>query len=81
MGLVSTGTTSINFGSTLRIGYRLAFSSGPFTYLSYSPKSDELPYTFNIPGTGLYEIQYTEACQACSGGVFSDPVMVQVNIT
>ena len=80
MGLVNTGSTSINFGSSLRIGYRQAFSAGPFTYLSHFPSYDELPYNFNISPAGQYEIEYTEICPNCSGGIYSDPIIVQVNV-
>lgn len=80
MGQVSTGSTSINFGSNLRIGYRIAFSSSAFTYLNQFPTLDELPYTFNLdPGT--YEIEYTQVCPNCSGNKYSEPDIVVVTVS
>ena len=65
MASVSTGSTSINFGATLRIGYRTYGSTSPFTYLGYFPSYNELPYTFTL-SSGTWEIEYTQICPSCS---------------
>ncbi len=80
MGAISTGTTNIKFGSSLRIGYRQAYSASAFTYVATHPSYDQLPYSFSVPTPGLYEIEYTEVCPNCSGGIYSDPVIVVVNV-
>lgn len=78
---VQTGTTAIAFGSVLRIGYRLYGSVGPYTYITPYPTANELPYTFSLPAAGTWQIEYTELCQTCGGGKFSDPVTVIVTVT
>ena len=80
MSTISTGTTSIKFGSSLRIGYRQAYSASAFTYVYEHPSYDQLPYIFSVPSPGLYEIEYTEICPNCSGGIYSEPVIVLVNV-
>lgn len=73
MPYASTGSTSIDFGSSLRIGYRIYGSISPFTYLSYFPSSNELPYTFEVPIAGVWEFELTRLCPSCSGTGYSDP--------
>lgn len=80
MPAVSTGSTSIKFGSSLRIGYRSYGSVSAFTYVNYFPTFNELPYTFNVPSVGIWEIEYTEVCQACSGANYSDPSLTVVQV-
>jgi len=80
MGQVSTGTTSINFGSRLRIGYRVAFSTSAFTYLGTYPTADQLPYEFTLPA-GTYEIEYTQLCASCSGNQYSETEIVVVTVS
>lgn len=79
MASVSTGSTTIQYGSTLRIGYRPQGSTGVFTYLSTYPGFNDLPYTFTL-GTGLWEVEYTEICPACGDLKFSAPVTVNISI-
>lgn len=82
MPTVSTGTTSINFGSALRIGWRPQGSLTPFTYLLPYPTADDLPnYHFTVPVTGAVEIEYTEICPNCSGNTYSTPTVVNLNLT
>lgn len=78
--LVSTNTTTIKFGSNLRIGYRPAFSSGSFAYFQYYPSYNELPYQFELPYSGQWEIEYTELCASCSGSSYSEPVTALVTV-
>lgn len=77
----NTGTTSVEFGATLRIGYRVYGSTGAFTYLNYFPSYNELPYTFHLPSNGVWEVQYTQICPNCSGSKYSDPLTAVVTIT
>lgn len=77
---VSTGTTAIAFGSVLRIGYKIQASTGPYTYSTNYPTINELPYEFALPTAGTWQIEYTELCQTCGGGKFSDPVTVVVTV-
>jgi len=78
---VSTGTTSISFGSVLKIGYKVYGSSGPYTYLTDYPTLNELPYQFSLPSANTWQLEYTELCQTCGGGKYSDPETVVVTVT
>lgn len=78
---VSTGTTAIAFGSVLRIGYRTYGSTGPYTYLTNYPTYNELPYEFALPSAGTWQIEYSELCQTCGGGKYSDPITAVVTVT
>lgn len=78
-GLVSTGTTTIDFGSRLRIGYKAYGSDGPFTYLTEIPTYDELPYVFSLPA-GVYNIQYAEVCPTCTLPSYSNAVETVVTV-
>lgn len=80
MATISTEGTAIKFGSSLRIGYRPYGSLVPFTYIGYFPSFNELPYNFTIPSPGLWEIEYTEICQACSGANYSDPATTVITV-
>lgn len=71
MANISTGSTSIPFGTTLRIGYRINGSTSPFTYVVTHPQYDELPYIFTVPSAGEWEIEYTVICNSCSGNLYS----------
>lgn len=67
MPQASTSSTSIPFGTYLRIGYRLQGSASAFTYLTHYPSYDELPYVFTMPASGTYEVEYTVVCNQCTG--------------
>lgn len=77
---ISTGGTMIKFGSHLRIGFRAEGSAGPYTYLSQYYSQDQLPVIFAVPTAGRWEVEYTEICPNCSGGIYSDPLAVVVNV-
>lgn len=77
---VSTGSTSIEYGASLRIGYRIYGSADPFTYVSHVPTYNELPYTFSLPTTGTWEISYTQICPSCAGSQFSTPETAVVTV-
>lgn len=78
---ISTSSTTIPFGTNLRIGYRLYGSTAAFTYITHYPSYDELPYTFSVPNPGQYEIEYTVACPGCSGAAkFSDASTTVVTV-
>lgn len=77
---VSTGTTSINYGSTLRIGYRIYGSTSPYTYLGYFPNYNELPYTYTLPTSGTFQIEYTQICPSCSANKYSEPEITIVTV-
>lgn len=79
MATVSTGSTSIQFGNNLRIGYRASGSLGAFTYLNYYPEFNELPYQFTL-GAGDWEVEYTEVCSTCEGKKYSVPQVVNITI-
>lgn len=81
MADISTGTTNIEFGSVLRIGYRVYGSASAFTYIIHNPTYDELPYTYEIPFTGIFEIEYTRICPNCSGNNYATPILTTVNIS
>lgn len=80
MIIASTGSTSINYESSLRIGYRAAFSSSAFTYVTHYPTYNELPYQFTLPSSGQWEIEYTELCPSCSGSSYSEPITTLITI-
>lgn len=79
MANVTTGTTTIKFGSNLRIGYRVKDSGAPFTYLPHYPTFNELPYTFTL-ASGAWEVEYTELCPNCSGPKYSAAVRAEITI-
>lgn len=66
MSNISTGSTSIAFGATLRIGYRVNGSSSAYTYITSYPSFNDLPYIYTISTPGVYEIEYTAICPSCS---------------
>lgn len=78
---VSTGSTAIEFGATLRIGYRVYGATTPYSYLTYFPGYNELPYTFSLPSAGIWEIEYTQICPSCSGSKYSDAETTIVTVT
>jgi hypothetical protein len=68
---------TIPFGANVRIGYKQQSSSGPYTYLTNYPSYNDSPYTISGLPIGNYQIELTTLCPNCSGGVFSDPIVVQ----
>lgn len=78
---VNTGSTSIDFGADLKIGYRPNGSAGAFVYLTPLPNYNQLPYTFSLPSAGVWDIEYTQICASCSGSVYSEPQVVTVIVT
>jgi len=78
---VYTGSTAIPFGSTLKIGYRVYGSSGPYTYLSSFPSYNDLPYTFSLPTAGTWQVEYTTICPSCSGNGYSAPSTYVITLT
>jgi len=68
---------TIPFGSSLRIGYKFTASSDPYTYLTFYPSYNESPYTLDGIAPGSYTVELTTVCASCSGGQFSDPVVIQ----
>lgn len=81
MATISTGSTSIEFGTTLRIGYRIYGATNSYVYLNYFPSYNELPYQFEIPAPGIWEIEYTQICPSCSGANYSNIETTVVTIT
>jgi len=77
---VNTGVTTIPYGATLRIGYRTYGSSSAYTYLTYFPSYNELPYTFTLP-VGVWEVEYTTICPSCSTPTYSSAQTVVVTVT
>lgn len=77
----NTGSTSIEYGATLQIGYRPYGSETAFVPLSHFPGYNELPYTFNLPGPGVWEIEYNQICATCSGSRYSNSETAIVAIT
>lgn len=80
MPSITTGSTSIGYGSTLRIGYRVYGSISGFTYITHYATYDELPYSFTVPSSGVYEIEYTEVCPTCSSPTYSQSVQTIVTV-
>ena len=81
MADISTGSTMIDFGSHLRIGYKVHGSIDPFTYIVHLPGYDELPYVFSVPGVGIWDIEYSEVCPSCSLPIYSTPVQTIVTVS
>lgn len=79
MPKISTGSTAIGFASNIRIGFRALGSSGSFTYLPVK-SADQLPLSFEVPTSGTWEVEYTEICPNCSGGIYSDAILVIVTV-
>jgi hypothetical protein len=79
MAAVNTGSTSIPYGATLRIGYRLYGSTVPYTYLSPLPNYNELPYTFTLD-SGTWQVEYSTVCPNCSGNMFSEPETIIISV-
>lgn len=80
MPSVSTGSTSIPFGATLRIGYRTHGGVTPFTYLTHFPSYNELPYSYSLP-VGVWDVEYTTVCPACNGSQYSSSQIVVISAT
>jgi hypothetical protein len=81
MPYITTGSTSIPFGTNLRIGYRTYGTADPFTYLTHLPSYTELPYTATIPLSGAVELEYSVACPNCTGASqFSDAQTLVVTL-
>lgn len=79
---IKTGTTTIKFGSVLRIGYRPFGSTSAFTYIPNYPGPDDLPdYTFSVPTAGTWEVEYTEICASCSNNRYSTPIVNTVSVS
>lgn len=78
---ISTRNTAIKFASSLRIGFRAIGSASGFTYITPYPTADQLPFIFTVPTAGTWEVEYTEICPNCSGGIYSDPVIVNVTVS
>mgnify|MGYP003405103733 CR=1 len=79
MPSVSTGSTTIPYGSTLRIGYRPYGSTSPYTYLGSFPGYDSLPYTFTL-SSGTWQLEYTSICPNCSMPKYSSPETVIITV-
>jgi hypothetical protein len=67
---------TVDFGASVRIGYRIIASGGAYTYLNNYPSYNQSPYTINGIPFGTYEVEITTVCANCSGGVYSDPVVI-----
>lgn len=67
---------TIPFGAHIRIGYRVINSSNPFVYVSGYPAYNESPYEVTGIPTGSYEIELATICPNCSGGIYSEPIIV-----
>jgi len=78
---VNTGSTMIEFGTNLRIGYRPYGSLTQFVYFPTYPTFNQLPYTFNVPSAGVWEIEYAQICQTCSGTKPSNVETTVVTVT
>lgn len=65
-----------NFRSSFRIGYRQQ-GNLIFNYLPNYITLDDIPYTWTVATSGTpYDVEVTEICPNCSGGIYSDPVVV-----
>jgi hypothetical protein len=67
---------TVPFGSAVRIGYKITASVGDYTYVNYYPSYNQSPYIVSGVPLGVYDVQLNTVCQTCSGGQFSDPVVV-----
>lgn len=72
---------TIPFGTSLRVGYRVQNSTGPYTYVSTYPNYNESPYTLTGIAPGFYDIETTTVCNSCAGAKFSDPFVFQATAT
>lgn len=76
-----TASATIPFGTALRVGYRGQGSAAPFTYFTFTPAYNQLPYTFpDSISPGLYEAETTTICPNCSGSSFSTPVITNIEV-
>lgn len=69
-------SATINPGASLRIGYRVKNSSNPFTYITAYPTANELPYIIEGLANLTYEVELTQICPNCSGGIYSTPIVL-----
>jgi hypothetical protein len=75
MASISVNYT-VPFGASVRIGYKIASSVGDYTYLNYYPTYNQSPYTIAGLALGVYQVQVNTICPTCTGGQFSDAVVV-----
>jgi hypothetical protein len=71
-----TVNATIVYNATLRIGYKIKNSSNPFVYVPAYPEQADLPYEITGVPVGAYEVELTQICPNCSGGLYSDPIIV-----
>lgn len=64
---------TVEFGHSVRIGYRVQNSSNPFTYVSPYPGYADSPYYIQGLPLQQYEIEITAVCPNCSGADFGSP--------
>lgn len=67
---------TIPFQASVRIGYKQQSSSDPYVYVIPYPDYTQSPYTISGLPIGNYQVELTTICPNCSGGVLSDPVVV-----
>lgn len=70
-----TVSSTVNYGASIRIGYRIKASSSPFTYVPDYPTQADMPYSICGLANGIYEVEIVQICPNCSGGIFSDPII------
>lgn len=71
-----TVNATIVYKAALRIGYRIKNSSNPFVYIPAYPEQGDLPYSITGVPVGTYEVELTQICPNCSGGLYSSPIIV-----
>ena len=67
---------SVAFGASVRIGYKVVGTLGDYTYLNVFPTYNQSPFIIAGLPVGSYQVQINTICPTCSGGQFSDPVVV-----
>lgn len=72
---------SIPFGTSLRVGYKIVNTSGPYTYVTYYPTYNESPYTIEDIAPGNYQIELVTVCPNCGGAYYSDPYILEAQAT
>lgn len=66
---------TIEFGKSLRVGYRVQNSGNPFTYVTPYPTYADSPYFINGLPLQQYEVELTPVCPNCSGAQLGSPTI------
>lgn len=71
---------TVDFGNSVRIGYRTFGSTGPYTYVMPFPDYSQTPYYVTGIPAGDYEVEVTSVCPNCAGSSYGQPVVTHAVI-